>query len=137
MGFLGEHEEKTILVLNKKDIRKEDFEYRDFLIFDDVSISCTTREGIGELTQKLVDRVLRQFDSNSTSVKIQSERHRQLLKMTQDSLISAKDSFMGGLGNELLAIDLRIALGNLGEIIGLTTSEDILNNIFSRFCIGK
>jgi tRNA modification GTPase len=107
------------------------------LKFDSVAISCITREGIGGLTKKLVGRVLNQFDSNSTSIKIQSDRHKRLLKRTQESLISARAAFLDRLGNELVAIDLRVALNYLGEIVGLTTPEDILNNIFSRFCVGK
>jgi tRNA modification GTPase len=137
LSFLNEHNQKTVLVLNKTDIRNRDFEYHPLLKFDSVAISCITREGIGGLTKKLVGRVLNQFDSNSTSIKIQSDRHKRLLKRTQESLISARAAFLDRLGNELVAIDLRVALNYLGEIVGLTTPEDILNNIFSRFCVGK
>ena len=66
--------------------------------FDSVAISCITKQGIGDLTKKLVERVLNQFDSNSSSIKIQSDRHRHLLKMTQESLISARAAFKNRLG---------------------------------------
>jgi len=137
LDILKEHAEKVLLVLNKIDIRSPEFEYRWFEGWDCISISCLTKEGIGDLTKKLTQRVLSSFDSNSSSVKIQSDRHKQLLKMTQESVISAQAAFQNKLGNELVAIDLRVALNYLGEIIGLTTPEDILNNIFSRFCVGK
>ena len=137
LSFIKNYCNRMVLVINKSDIRSPEFECQIFEEFDKVDISCITRQGIGELTKKLVHRVLAGFDSNSSSIKIQSDRHRQLLKLTQESLISARAAFMDGLGNELVAIDLRGALNCLGEIIGLTTPEDILNNIFSRFCVGK
>ena len=129
--------DRVLLVINKMDICSTEFEKEAFVEFESVAISCITKQGIGDLKKKLVHQVLGGFDSNSSSIKIQSDRHRQLLKLTMESLISARTAFMGGLGNELVAIDLRGALSSLGEIIGLTTPEDILNNIFSRFCIGK
>ncbi|MGA7161019.1 MAG: tRNA uridine-5-carboxymethylaminomethyl(34) synthesis GTPase MnmE [Bacteroidota bacterium] len=137
LEILEENEHKVQVVLNKKDIASPQFEYEQLKKWDAISISCLTGEGINDLTRKIVERVLGHFDSNASSVKIQSDRHRQLLKMTQEGLISAKTSFEERLGNELIAVDLRSALDYLGEIIGLTTPEDILNNIFSRFCIGK
>ena len=137
LEFLKDHGSKILLVLNKTDIRSPDFEEDAFKDFDFVTISCVTRRGIAALTKSLVDRVTGGFDTYSSNIKIQSDRHRQLLKMTQNNLISARTVFIDGLGNELVAIDLRGSLNCLGEIIGLTTPEDILNNIFSRFCIGK
>jgi tRNA modification GTPase len=137
LKFLDEYGDKIFLVLNKTDICSPDFEGQAFKDFDSIAISCITKQGVDALTKKLVGRVMSGFDSNSSSIKIQSDRHRQLLRMTQNSLISAKSAFIDGLGNELVAIDLRGALNYLGEIIGLTTPEDILNNIFSRFCVGK
>jgi len=137
LQFLKEFGDRVILVLNKSDIRSSGFEEEAFKDYDSVAISCVSRQGVPSLAKKMVGRVVGGFDSHSSSIKIQSDRHRQLLKMTQNSLVSAKNVFVDGLGNELVAIDLRGALNYLGEIIGLTTPEDILNNIFSRFCIGK
>jgi tRNA modification GTPase len=137
LSFLNEYDKKILLVINKIDIKNVEFKYESLKKFDSVEISCITKQGIRNLTKKLVESVLRQFDSNSSSIKIQSDRHRHLLKMTQEGLISARNAFQGGLGNELIAIDLRSSLNYLGEIIGLTTPDDILDNIFSKFCIGK
>lgn len=126
-----------MLVLNKIDIKSPEFDYQQLREFDSLAISCVTKQGIGDLTKKLVHKVLGGFDSYSSSITIQSERHQYLLKLTQKSLISASSAFKNRLGNELVAIDLRGALDCLGEVIGLTTPDDILNNIFSRFCVGK
>jgi len=137
LKFLQEYGDRTLLVMNKSDICNPNFEEHAFKDFDSVTISCTTKHGLDNLMKRLVERVMSGFDSNSSNIKIQSDRHRQLLKMTQNCLISAKTAFIDGLGNELVAIDLRGALNYLGEIVGLTTPEDILINIFSRFCVGK
>jgi tRNA modification GTPase len=52
-------------------------------------------------------------------------------------LRNAEQSLTIGLSSEFVALDLRAGMASLGEIIGEVTSEDILDNIFSRFCIGK
>jgi tRNA modification GTPase len=52
-------------------------------------------------------------------------------------MISALDSLKTGESEEFIAIDLRASINSIGEIVGLVTSEEILNNIFSKFCIGK
>ena len=137
LRILSEYGEKVLLVLNKIDITSPLFEFEQFKGWDTISISCLTKQGINHLTKKIVHRALGHFDSNSSSVRIQSDRHCRLLKTTKEGVISAKNAFENKLGNELVAVDLRAALNYLGEIIGLTTPEDILNNIFSRFCIGK
>ena len=137
LGFLKEYGKRIVLVLNKIDIKSPEFDYQQLREFDSLAISCVTKQGIGDLTKKLVHKVLGGFDSYSSSITIQSERHQYLLKLTQKSLISASSAFKNRLGNELVAIDLRGALDCLGEVIGLTTPDDILNNIFSRFCVGK
>ena len=137
LDILKVYGEKVLLVLNKIDIPNPKFKFEPFKKWDSVPISCVSKQGISGLTKRIVQRVLSHCDSNSSSVKIQSDRHRQLLKSTLDSVVIAKTTFQNGLGGELIAIDLRAALNYLGEIIGLTTPDDVLNNIFSRFCIGK
>jgi len=137
LPFLKEQSEKVILVINKIDLKRPTSNLPPFGRVESVGISCRSREGIGDLEKMLVAWVLRRFDSNASDIKIQSDRHRNLLELTKESLVSARNAFTNDLGNELIAIDLRAALNSLGEIIGLTTPDDILNNIFSQFCIGK
>jgi tRNA modification GTPase len=52
-------------------------------------------------------------------------------------MTSAIDSLKNGKSEEFIAVDLRSAIESIGEIIGLVTTEEILNSIFSKFCIGK
>jgi tRNA modification GTPase len=74
---------------------------------------------------------------NKESVIITNERHYSALLKAKQSLISALDSLRKGESEEFIAVDLRTAIDSIGEIIGLVTTEEILNNIFSKFCIGK
>jgi len=66
-----------------------------------------------------------------------NQRHAILLRNTNSSLQKAIDALNQGQENEVIAIDVRDAIKYLGELTGKIWSEDILNNIFSRFCIGK
>ncbi len=60
-----------------------------------------------------------------------------LLEKSEIALSQAIDAINDNIGLEFIALDLREAMDALGEIVGQVTSEDILNNIFSQFCIGK
>ena len=128
---------KTLVVLNKIDIRHPRFELNSFATMESFLISCVDGTGIAELLKSVVHRATHDYDSNSSSVRIQSERHRDLLSKTMQCVISAQSTLRKGMSGEFIAVDLHSALNYLGEIIGLTTPDDVLNNIFSRFCIGK
>ena len=73
----------------------------------------------------------------SGDVLITSLRHKQALSAALNSLKRAQQAVQSGSAFELISADVQEALHSLGEITGETTSEDILEAIFSRFCIGK
>lgn len=75
--------------------------------------------------------------SSDSSAAVTSRRHQTSLLHAKEGLEDAIDSLSKKASNEFIAIDLRAALDALGEIIGEVTTEDILNDIFSKFCIGK
>ncbi|HTX19777.1 MAG TPA: tRNA uridine-5-carboxymethylaminomethyl(34) synthesis GTPase MnmE [Bacteroidota bacterium] len=135
--ILQQAPEKMILVFNKVDLLRARSSLEAPVGIDSVNISCETGEGIQDLVGKIYRRAIGSFDSVSSSIKVQNARHLELLRKTSDSLISAKKALEESLGGELVAIDLHAALNSLGEIAGLTTPDDVLNSIFSRFCIGK
>jgi tRNA modification GTPase len=64
-------------------------------------------------------------------------RHKEALLRAQDALVSFERLVQDGAPLELAACELRVVLTSLGEITGETTTDDILDRIFSRFCIGK
>ena len=71
------------------------------------------------------------------SVMVTNVRHKQALLLAQKSLLHAQQSTNSAMSQEFIALDLRDALNHLGEITGETTTEDLLDRIFSTFCIGK
>jgi tRNA modification GTPase len=78
-------------------------------------------------------------DSNYSekSAVVSNLRHFNCLQKAKEHLLAAKDSSTKNMSGEFISVDLRNAVSSLGEIIGEVTSEDILNNIFTKFCIGK
>jgi tRNA modification GTPase len=68
---------------------------------------------------------------------VMNRRHRRHLRQAREAVARAQDALAGGLSGDLLAMDLREALDEIGRITGAVTNEDVLDQIFSRFCIGK
>ncbi len=126
---------RSAWVFNKKDL-SETSQIVD-IPYPNINISCKNHDGINELKNMLIAISLPQHDSASSSVTITSARHRDALMRAAGSIDAATLSIHNGLGGDFASVDLRGALNYLGEIIGLTTPDDILNNIFSNFCIGK
>ncbi len=126
---------KTLWVLNKYDIHAPIDE--SILPVKPVWISCKTHHGITDLKGALAKSAIMHHDSASSSITITSIRHKEALEKALLSLAAAKSSLDAGLSGDFISLDLRAALNYLGEIIGITTPDDILNNIFSSFCIGK
>lgn len=122
---------KIITVLNKID--KNPIKTIDA----DVYISAKTGEGIAELFHILKEKALGSNTYSEKTAVISSVRHYNLLKQAKDSLENALNSAYKKLSEEFIAVDLRNAESSLGEIIGEVTTDDILNNIFQKFCIGK
>ncbi len=97
-------------------------------------ISALTGEGIDRLKQALVEAV----DQRSLDeVLLCNVRHRDALLRVQEALRAVESGLESGVPTDLVAVDLRDALYHLGSITGEVSSDEILGNIFGRFCIGK
>ena len=83
------------------------------------------------------NRVFKNSDYSEQSAIVSNIRHFNCLKKAKKSLINAKKSATEKMSGEFISVDLRTAENSLAEIIGVVTTDDILNNIFSKFCIGK
>jgi len=126
------NERKNILtVLNKID---KGYNGRDSY---DISLSALTGEGIMNLLNKMKDHALGNSSFSEKNAIVSNLRHYQCLSRAKKNLIKAGDSAMNNMSGEFVSVDLRNTINCLGEIIGEVTSEDILNNIFTKFCIGK
>lgn len=99
--------------------------------------SATAGAGLEELRDAIRDAVLKQGLEPSEGVLITHLRHRGALERAAASLEQVLLSVERHMAAEFIAVDLRAAVNAIGEIIGETTTEDILDRIFKEFCIGK
>lgn len=123
--------DKIIKVINKIDLN------RDFVKDVDAKISAKTGEGIDILFKKLKEKTIGNESYTEKTAIITNLRHHNCLKKSRENLINARESLLNKMSGEFVSVDLRNAEMNLAEIIGEVTSDDILNNIFMKFCIGK
>ena len=103
----------------------------------DAVISAKDGTGIEELKQRMRAEVLHHKDIDTGQVLVTSTRHRDALEKSRHHVEEALRALDSGMTGDFLAIDLRAALNELGTITGEITTEDLLESIFSRFCIGK
>jgi tRNA modification GTPase len=119
---------RYILVGNKSDLPRAAQPPEDFL-----PVSAITGHGIGRLRDRIVPAAAREQESGF----ITSLRHEQLLRESVEALQQARQAAEFGIPHEMLLLDLYAALRPIDAITGATTADDILNRIFSTFCIGK
>jgi tRNA modification GTPase len=126
---------KVIVVRNKSDLPKKlDLPGTNLT---SVAVSCATGEGFETLKDSVKDAVWSgQIKNEMLQVMINS-RHQDALRRSRDCLVRVVDGLTGGLTLELVASDLHLAVNAVGEIVGRTSTEDLLDSIFSQFCIGK
>ena len=132
---LGALEIPVIKLLNKVD-QIADLSAFQSAIPDLIPISAKNRDGLNDLETALLNVVgLDQVSTNGTLVT--NLRHYQQLLQTQETLEGVLNALKTGLTGDLIAQDLRYALHYLGEITGQISNDDLLKNIFGKFCIGK
>jgi len=128
----GSSDPNEIVVLNKSDLP----ENNDWKDFQALRISCLTGEGLPNLQTEILARIRQQNLRPESAVAINT-RHRDCLRRALESCDRARAALREGLSPEYVAVDLDQALRALGEVIGLTDVEQILDSVFSQFCIGK
>lgn len=132
-AICGQHGAKLLKVWNKIDLYQggapRDMENVFF-------VSALRGDGIDLLRNGLF-RVVINENWREESVVVTNSRHRDAIARAQKSLTLALESMGSGKSSEFVALDLRAGLDALGEITGEVTTDDMLKNIFSKFCIGK
>jgi len=128
-------ERKTLLVVNKSDRGTVPLP-SPFNTLPTVSISAKHGEGLVSLRESIVSLFAAGGDISESTL-LSDRRHREALLRAREALARFSGAVGGGQETEFLALDLKDALGALGEITGETTPDEILDHIFSRFCIGK
>jgi len=102
-----------------------------------VATSTLTGIGLPKLEKTIADLVLAGRTIERESVLITSARHQEALRRAAQHLQASLVTLEQGLPLDFVSIDLRTAYDALGEVTGETVSEDLLDKIFSEFCIGK
>jgi len=127
---------KRVVIENKADLpRRLQIEAPQEL--QTVSLSCRTGQGLEMLKDAIRDRVWAGgIQAEMLQVMINS-RHQDALRRAREGARRALEALQRDLTLELVAMDLRIAAEAVGEIVGKTTTEDLLDSIFKQFCIGK
>lgn len=133
---------KCIVLLNKTDLVPvvEEEELRKKLRDAEISVIRTsTRDNTG--IEKFENTIKEMFFSGALSMNeeviITNMRHKQALEEARDSLLMVKKSLEDEMPEDFYSIDLMSAYASLGYIIGEEVGEDLVNEIFSKFCMGK
>ena len=129
--------DKNIFIIgNKADLKVKNDVKTYFKSKKHMIISGIKKKDVIKL-KKLIENYINQNLIREESSIMINERHYQLLKKVKDSLLNVKNNIKNKSNTDLLAMDVKYALNHLGEITGEITNDEILGNIFSRFCIGK
>ena len=131
LSQLTDIQDKTIIqVFNKVDLVPE-------FVACDKCICISAKNGdVGAIKQELIRLASEQYDTRN-AVTISNTRHYEALVHAQDAIRRVQDGLAMHISGEFLSMDLQDCLTALGEITGQITSQEVLNNIFGKFCIGK
>ena len=132
-------DKKFVLVGNKVDLRNISESVSTLISTSTstfIAISAKEGKGIDELRSWMETQVLGNYDLANETI-VSNVRHFDALNKTEASLQSAKDGLESDVSSDFVAMDIRQAMYQLGSITGDISSDEILGNIFSRFCIGK
>ncbi|MDI6744551.1 MAG: tRNA uridine-5-carboxymethylaminomethyl(34) synthesis GTPase MnmE [Thermodesulfovibrionales bacterium] len=133
-------EKNTIIAVNKSDIPFGENTLASRLTpyaSHIIRISATRGDGLDELKNAIFNSCLKNWKEQKEGVIITNLRHKIAIQAAYDSLKDGLKAIKTGKPLEIIAIEFRNALDRLGEIVGAVTTDDILNRIFSNFCIGK
>lgn len=147
LDFGGSHEQEgyshnrpVIIVINKIDLPQHISLDELRALWPDspiVATSTLTSSGIADLEETIANLLLSGKMLHSEDVFVTSTRHQDALRRAAEHLHASEDSLATGIALDFVSIDLRAAYDALGEVTGETASDDLLDKIFSEFCIGK
>ena len=132
-GVILDHsaEQTVIKVYNKADLLMPDERVN---IIDGLCISA--KNGVIEQLKNALVRVAKE-SMQTSAVMLSNARHYEAVCRAHEAIVCVQDGLANGLSGELLSLDLQDCLSALGEVTGQITNQEVLTNIFSKFCIGK
>ncbi len=129
---------KVIGVINKTDLENViNKEYIKSFNIPVVEISTINNSGIDVLKEKIKKMFIDEELISSGQEIITNARHFEALTKCKNNLSQGINAFESGLTADMISIDLENAINALGEIVGMTVSEEIVDTIFKKFCVGK
>ena len=130
-------DKKVLLLLNKSDLQQSTTQFSILNSqFSILNISAKTGLGLDDLRSAMLSAVRSEMPREN-DILISNTRHYEALQRVQQALDNVARGLGDGTPADLLAVDLRDALYHLGSVTGEVASDEILGNIFGRFCIGK
>jgi tRNA modification GTPase len=135
-AMIEDPDKKIILIGNKIDqLMETPHGFTDLVEMETIFISAKRKENISMISDSLLKSVnMEQFSDNTI---VSNARHYEALSNALISIDEVEEGFGKNVPSDLIAIDIRKALHHLGEITGEVTTDEILGNIFGKFCIGK
>ena len=133
-------DKRVILVINKIDLIKDGLELNIPETWNKMPVSRISAlygDGMNTLKNMIVQHTTGNAHLELKDTVIPNLRHKNALLKSLEHAIAAKEEIRKGTPFELIALDIQEAMDRLGEIIGVTAKEDVVDHIFSRFCIGK
>ena len=135
--LISTYSNKNILIIaNKIDLGNLSFIEQEFSDYDLISISAKDNLNIDKVKTKISSYIELGIVNNSSSV-VTNSRHFSVLNNALTEVQNVYSGMKDGISSDLLAVDVRQALYHFGELTGEITNDELLGNIFSKFCIGK
>lgn len=137
--LIKEKNRRLIFIGNKTDKKAllQTEEYLKSFSIETVFVSAKEDDKIDELREVISRHIKKDENLNPEDILLTNKRHYDILLKVKNQVRATMDSFLKEPGHEFIALDLREVINTLSEITGEITTDDILNNIFSNFCIGK
>ena len=129
-------DKNAIILLNKRDLKGSKIEISDTKA-PIINISAKTKEGLEDLYSKIEEMFEINNFSNDNDILITNERHKNQIEKAIKNVDEAIESINNNVPVDISTIYIKEALENLGEITGKNVTEDIINEIFKKFCLGK
>ncbi len=131
-------EKNAIIVLNKIDLEERvDISKLEDLGKPIVRISTKTKDGIDDLYNQISEIYKLKEIANNGELIVSNNRHKKLIKNAKQNLDIAKQTILDKMPIDIISGNLKEIIEELGKITGETVTEDVINEIFSKFCLGK
>ena len=128
---------KIIVLLNNIDLERK-LDISKYNLENVVEISAQKNIGIEDMEEKIYNYITdNDIEDTSEKLILTNIRHKTALEKTKESIKNIFETIDMGLPLDLISVDLKEGLDSLSEITGEITSEDVLDHIFAKFCVGK